>query len=145
MSFKNKKQKYHMLEIASYHQLPFSGAFQDLLMCHKEERPLSFTLGQISKSQILLKYEIKEQTNVWSPSTFSECCWKPAGAIFLPGGAQRHLFASSALPRQAPFCQRAPLLPSVPRQQNGAGCWREGLWKFILLSEMIFLPQHKAV
>lgn len=41
-----------MLEIASYHQLPFSGAFQDLLMCHKEERPLSFTLGQISKRQI---------------------------------------------------------------------------------------------
>lgn len=37
---KRKKQEYYMLEMASYHQPPFYGAFQDLLMCHKEEKPL---------------------------------------------------------------------------------------------------------
>ena len=41
------------------------------------------------------------------------------GAIFfLHGGIQRLTFASYALPWLTPFCQTAPLLPSVTWQQN---------------------------
>ena len=40
-------------------------------------------------------------------------------AIFFPhGGIQFHTFASYALLCQAPFCQTAPLQPSVTQQQN---------------------------
>ena len=42
------------------------------------------------------------------------------------GGIQFHTFASSALPCQTPFCQSAPLLPSVTRQQHVMGYWWEG-------------------
>ena len=39
--------------------------------------------------------------------------------IFSPRGrTQSHTFASEALPHQKPFCQTAPLLPSVTWQQN---------------------------
>ena len=39
--------------------------------------------------------------------------------VFFPhGGIQRHTFASYVLPHQKPFCQSAPLLPSVTEQQN---------------------------
>jgi len=49
------------------------------------------------------------------------------GAIFfLHGGIQLHTFVSYALPCQTPFCQTAPLLSSVARQQNLTEYWREG-------------------
>jgi len=38
-----------------------------------------------------------------------------------------HAFTSSTLPHQAPFCQTAPLLPSVTQQQIVRECWWEGL------------------
>jgi len=47
-------------------------------------------------------------------------------AIFFPhGGIQLHTFVSYALPCQTPFCQTAPLLSSVARQQNLTEYWRE--------------------
>ena len=49
-------------------------------------------------------------------------------AIFPPyGGIQLHTFASSALPCQTPFCQTAPVLPSLTRQHHVMECWWEGL------------------
>ena len=48
------------------------------------------------------------------------------GCIFLHGGIQLHTSASYALPRQTPFCQIAPLLSYVARQQNLTEYWREG-------------------
>jgi hypothetical protein len=42
------------------------------------------------------------------------------------GGNQLHTFASYALPCQTPFCQTAPLLSSVARQQNLVEYWQEG-------------------
>jgi len=44
----------------------------------------------------------------------SEYQWVP---LFLHGGIQCHTFASSALPRQTPLCQTAPLLPSVAQRK----------------------------
>jgi len=38
--------------------------------------------------------------------------------FFLHGGNPRHTCASDALPCQTPFCQTAPLLPSVTQQQH---------------------------
>ena len=35
-------------------------------------------------------------------------------------------FHTFAIPYQTPFCQTAPLLLSVTRQQNVKKCWREG-------------------
>ena len=46
--------------------------------------------------------------------------------MFLHGGIQPHTFASYVLPRQTPFCQAAPLLPSVTWQQRGMEYWWEG-------------------
>jgi len=46
--------------------------------------------------------------------------------FFLHGGTQCHTFASSPLPCQTPFCQTAPLLPTVALQQNGMEYWWEG-------------------
>jgi len=48
------------------------------------------------------------------------------GPFFLHGGIQFHRFAPPALPCQAPFCQSAPLLPSVTQQQHVMECWWEG-------------------
>ena len=50
----------------------------------------------------------------------NECQWVP---FFPHGGIQRHPFASSALPYQMPFCQIAPLLPSVMQQQHVMEYW----------------------
>ena len=45
-------------------------------------------------------------------------------ANFLYGGIQFHTFASYVLPCQMPFCQTAPLLPSVKQEQNVMEyCW----------------------
>ena len=52
-----------------------------------------------------------------------ECQWVPC---FPHGGIQWHTFASYAHPYQTPFCQTAPLLPSVTWQQNVMGYWWEG-------------------
>jgi len=57
------------------------------------------------------------------PASVSEYRW----VHFFPhGGMQWHTFASSALPRQTPFSQTVPLLPSVTRQQNRMEYWWEG-------------------
>ena len=47
--------------------------------------------------------------------------------FFPHGRMQLHTFASYALACQAPFCQTAPLLPFVTRQQNVRKYWWEGL------------------
>ena len=47
------------------------------------------------------------------------------GAIYLQGGIQWHTCASYTAPCQTPFCQTAPLLPSVTWQKNVM----ENLWK----------------
>ena len=54
--------------------------------------------------------------------SISECQWMQ---FFPRGGIQCHIFASSALPCQTPYCQSAPLLPSVTWQQNGVEYWWE--------------------
>ena len=46
--------------------------------------------------------------------------------FFPHGGIQLHTFASCTLPCQTPFCQTAPLLSSVARQENLKEYWREG-------------------
>lgn len=49
------------------------------------------------------------------------------GAIFSYTGENKFPpFLASAPFCQAPFCQPAPVLPSVPQQQTGMGCWQEG-------------------
>ena len=63
-------------------------------------------------------------STVWSPSTFSKCQWT---SFFSHGGIQWHTFASYALLCQMPFCQTAPLLPFVARQQHVMGYWQGGL------------------
>ena len=52
------------------------------------------------------------------PASINEC---QQVQFFLHGGIQFHTFASYTLPCQTPFCQTAPLLPSVPWQQNVMG------------------------
>ena len=46
--------------------------------------------------------------------------------FFSLGGIQFHTFAPYAVPCQIPFCQTAPLLPSVTQQQNVTEYWWEG-------------------
>ena len=46
--------------------------------------------------------------------------------FFLHGGIQPRTFASATLPCQMPFCQTAPLLPSVTQEQNIKEHWQEG-------------------
>jgi len=53
-------------------------------------------------------------------ASIDECQWMP---LFLHGGIQWHTFSPYTLPCQTPFCQSAPLLPSVTRAQNGIGYW----------------------
>ena len=48
-------------------------------------------------------------------ASINECQWVP---FFLHRGIQWHTFSLSSLPCQTPFCQNAPLLPSVTWQQN---------------------------
>jgi len=56
-------------------------------------------------------------------ASLSECQW----VTFFPhAGIQWHVFASSILPCQAPFCHATPLLPSVSRRQNVMEYWWEG-------------------
>ena len=62
----------------------------------------------------------------WSPSMFSKYQWLSVVPFFPHGGIQWHIFASYTLPCQVPFCQAAPLLPSVTWQQNVMGYWWEG-------------------
>ena len=47
-------------------------------------------------------------------------------SFFLHRRIQLHTFASSAFQYQMSFCQTAPLLPSVTRQQHGMEYWWEG-------------------
>ena len=56
-------------------------------------------------------------------ASVSECQWVP---FLLCGGLQFHTFASSTLLCQTPFCQTAPLLPSVTQQQHVMEYWWEG-------------------
>ena len=50
------------------------------------------------------------------------CQWAP----FIPwGGIQWHTFAPYTLPCQTPFCQTAPLLPSVTQQHKVTKHWQE--------------------
>ena len=55
--------------------------------------------------------------------SINECQWM---SFFPQGGIYFHTVASSALPCQMPFCQTAPLLPSVTQQQNVLEYWQEG-------------------
>ena len=49
-----------------------------------------------------------------------------SGCHFFPHAViQLHPFASYALPCQTPFCQTAPLLPSVTWQENAMEYWWE--------------------
>ena len=59
----------------------------------------------------------------WSPLTFSKSQWVQ---IFLHGGTHWYTIVSSVLPCQMPFCQTAPLLPSVMQQQHATECMWEG-------------------
>ena len=56
------------------------------------------------------------------PAIVDKCQWVP---FFLHGGIQAHSFTSYALPCQTWFCQTAPLLPSVTRQQHVREYWWE--------------------
>jgi len=47
-------------------------------------------------------------------------------SFFFQGGIQWHAFISSTLPWQPPFCQTAPLLPSVTWKQTVTEYWWEG-------------------
>jgi len=55
-------------------------------------------------------------------ASINECQWVP---FFLHGGTWFHPFASYMLSRQTPFCQTAPLLPSVAQQQHVTEYWWE--------------------
>ena len=59
-------------------------------------------------------------------TTTSLCSHPLFGLHPARGGIQFHPFISSSLPCQMPFCQTAPLLPSVKQQQNVMGHWWEG-------------------
>ena len=48
------------------------------------------------------------------------------GELFWHGRIQWHIFASYALPCQMPFCQTAPLQPSVTQHQHAMKYWWEG-------------------
>lgn len=67
--------------------------------------------------------------------------------LFSHGGIQLHLFASYALACQMPFCQTAPLLSSVTRQQNAT----EYLWEgstsaaILLTSNSDGMGQHNKI
>ena len=54
------------------------------------------------------------------------CQWVQSFSHGGHGGVQWHIFSSSAFPCQTPFCQTAPLLPSVMQQQNTMEYWWEG-------------------
>ena len=61
---------------------------------------------------------------VWSLlASINECWWMP---FFPHEGIHFHTFASCILPHQTPLRQTAPLLPSVPQQQNWMRNWWEG-------------------
>ena len=72
-----------------------------------------------------------------------ECQWVP---LFLHR-VQFHCFASYALPCQMPFCQTAPLLPSVTWQQNGTECWLEGSTSAAIppTSTSVVMGQHNKI
>ena len=63
--------------------------------------------------------------------SINECQWVP---FFLYGEIQFHVFASSTLPCQMPFCQTALLLPPVAQQQNVTEYWWEGSASTVLPS-----------
>ena len=56
-------------------------------------------------------------------ASINECQWVP---FFPHGGIQWHTLTSYTFPCQMPFCQTAPLLPSVTRQQHVMECWWQG-------------------
>jgi len=58
-----------------------------------------------------------------SSASTGECQWVP---FFPYGRIQWHTSASYTLPCLMPFCETAPLLPSVTWQQNIVEYWREG-------------------
>ena len=55
-------------------------------------------------------------------TSVDECQWMLS---LLHTGIQFYTFSSYTLPCQTPFCQTAPLLPSVTQQQNVAEHWWE--------------------
>jgi len=64
---------------------------------------------------------------VWSPTMFSKHCWMSVGGHFflMEEHTQWQTFPSHAVPYQTPFCQTAPLLPSVAQQQRVTEYWGE--------------------
>ena len=74
----------------------------------------------------------------------NECQWVQ---FFLHRGVHLHPFASYALPCQIPFCQTAPLLPSVTWQQNGTECWLEGSTSAAIppTSTSVVMGQHNKI
>ena len=74
----------------------------------------------------------------------SECQWMS----FLPHGRiQWYTIASYSLPCQTPFCQTAPLLPSVIQLQHVTGYWWEGSTSTAipLASDYDFMGQHHKI
>jgi hypothetical protein len=67
--------------------------------------------------------------------------------FFPQGGIQLHTFVSYALPCQTPFCQTAPLLLSVARQQNLTEYWREGSTSTAISTAFAsdFVGQHNKI
>ena len=62
----------------------------------------------------------------WSPQTLQALMNVNGCHFFSHGWIQWHTFASYTLPYQTPFCQTAPLLPSVTLQLNVTEYWWEG-------------------
>ena len=91
-------------------------------------------------SQMWLVFHVTV-TTAWNTAPTTSLCLVPVNTeqasmnvsrrhFFPHGGIQWHAFASYALPYQMPFCQTAPLLPSVTRhtrQHCVTECWQEGL------------------
>ena len=60
-------------------------------------------------------------------------------------GIQWHTFASCTLPCQMPFCQTAPLLPSVAWQQNVREYWWKGSTAITPSSSSYAVGQHNKM
>ena len=91
-----------------------------ILWCHSCAWPSFVLLSPLLKRTIHCLAVLI--STVWSPSAFSKCWWMP----FSPhGGVQWHTFASYVPLCQVPFCQTAPLLPSVTQQQTLMKYWWE--------------------
>ena len=65
-------------------------------------------------------------STVWAPETFTSINECQRVLFFPQGEIQHHTFALYTLPSQTPFCQTAPLLPSLTQQPDVTECWWEG-------------------